>query len=1044
MPTRLLTLSSSLLKSSLLLAVLFSLTPFSFAKTVVFWQPGFPTVGSEPVSQQTLEQALAGANAQAAPQFADAAALAKPETLSGATLLVLPYGSAFPVEQFAAIQSFLRNGGNLLIVGGQPFQVPVTATNGANRADRAQDTYSRTLNFRHTYAVPVAADARFTWKQGYALGPEPAVHAKKFFAVEGHLEGLGYMRDREGELVAAPVIVSDHGASRIVALDFDPQPGYWDSSDGRALVRAAAQYAALPPISINVETLFAAIRPNEPPVVTVHLRDARKQPSSLSAELKLTLTSDGKTVDSATIPVQLAGDATLSAPFHKPLAPGFYTLSATLTQGGSFGAFYQNGFWVADESALASGESLASHGDFLTRGGKPFFPVGANYFSTEANGWDFSGPRNADVWEHDFDEMEHHGVNFVRTGVWMHFARFTEPNAGGGANERFLRNIEGFLLSAQRHHIVVNFTFFGMVPRAGDNGWGEPDGQLPNPYLDPGPVGQQKAYIRSVVGRFKNVPFLTYDLINEPSFSNPRVIFRGNMPNGDPVELAAWRAWLRKHYKNISALADAWSVPAGDLKSFDEIPLPASTDLRAERYGNPRLIRAVDYNLFAQDSFSDWVRGMVATIHATGSNQLINVGQDEGSVTDRVLNQFYGGAGVSFTTNHTYWQDDALLWDSIAAKRPGLPNITGETGYQPVWSPDGSWRYDELTGLGILDRKWALGFAAGSSGALMWDWDREPDFGMLRSDGSSKIWENRMRDMGEFAAKAAPHATALKQPEVALVLPQSLQLSVMNNYALEAQKVAVRALYADARSEAYAVGEYQLDLLGSPKLILLPSSYGLTDAAWNTILEHVRKGATLLVTGPFDGDAHLHPTARAKELGLDYTNVPLTTRESIAKFPWGSETITFAGSKTTVLSTAQIAGSAAWQEKQIGAGRILFSPLPLELSDSPDVIGHAYQYALKMAGIQPIYTAGGTAPGILIAPTVFPDSTLYVISSESNQTAVTFTDVRSGAKLSGTVQPGFAAMVLVGADGRTLAAYHWPKTPANRCGKIPECPSLRR
>ncbi len=115
--------------------------------------------------------------------------------------------------------------------------------------------------------------------------------------------------------------------------------------------------------------------------------------------------------------------------------------------------------------------------------------------------------------------------------------------------------------------------------------------------------------------------------------------------------------------------------------------------------------------------FSHWVQSMVAVIRQSGSKQLIDVGQDEGGVTNRVLNQFYGLAGVSFTTNHTYWQDDALLWDSVAAKRPGMPNITGETGYQPVWAPDGTWRYDEFTGLPLTERKWALGFAAGSSGA---------------------------------------------------------------------------------------------------------------------------------------------------------------------------------------------------------------------------------------------------------------------------------------------------------------------------------------
>jgi hypothetical protein len=167
-------------------------------------------------------------------------------------------------------------------------------------------------------------------------------------------------------------------------------------------------------------------------------------------------------------------------------------------------------------------------------------------------------------------------------------------------------------------------------------------------------------------------------------------------------------------------------------------------------------VPAFTFNLFAQDMFTHWVQTIMATIRSTGSKQLVDVGQDEGGVTDRLLNQFYGAGGLSFTTNHTYWRDDSLLWDSIVAKRPGIPNIVGETGYQPVWSPNGTWRYDEITGYTLLEEKWALGFAAGNSGALQWDWAREVDFGMKRSNGSAKSWEPMMRDIGQFAEKAAP------------------------------------------------------------------------------------------------------------------------------------------------------------------------------------------------------------------------------------------------------------------------------------------------
>jgi len=1009
------------------------------AKVVVFWQPGFPTVASQPMPRAALDKALKAL----APVFADEAAFAAPDALADTDLLVLPYGSAVPAGSWKAIQRYLDGGGNLLILGGQPLRVPVSLVNGQYVTASPQDTYSRVLGFRHTYEVPVARGAAFHWRAGYAWLPALQLHAQHFFAVEGRLEGLGYMADREGQLVAAPVIVADHTGrwpdsrmlgSRMLALDFDPDPGYWESSDGIALIHQAAMYAAQGATGLSIETQFSVIRPTETPALTVHLRFPRQQKlgATVSGEVQVQLSSEKGTVAKTTVPlngkpVEDLGEE-LGAAFKQPLPAGFYTVSAVLSQGSEQREFYENGFLVADHTAIASGPTLGVHGDFITLDGKPFFPVGTNYFSTEENGWDFSGPRNAAIWDKDFAEMQAHGVSLVRTGVWMPNGKFIDPDSGG-VDQRFLRNLEAFLHCAHRHNIAINFTFFAFSPHSGGApGPRTPDPAVtpPNPYLDPAAVEAEQAYIRSVVQEFKDVPWLCWDLINEPSFSNPRTIFKGNFPNGDPAEVSAWHKWLAQKYTSLAALGDAWRVTAESLTSFDAVPLPSASDLHYDRNSNPNQVRALDYNLFAQDMFSGWVKSMVTLIRSSGSRQLIDVGQDEGGVTDRVLNQFYGGAGVSFTTNHTYWQDDALLWDSVAAKRPGVPNITGETGYQPAWAADGAWRYDEFTGLGLTERKWALGFAAGSTGAMQWDWDREVDFGMLRSDGSSKVWENQMRDLGQFARQAAPYADPLILPEVALVLPQSFQLSVGNTMALEAQQNSVRALSNYARAEAYAVGEYQPELLGTPKLIIVPSAFGLTDAAWSAIEQRVRDGATLLVTGPFAEDAHLHPTGRQQAAGLPYTVAALATRENLFHFPGGDEAITYPGLKTTILLRAVLPDGKDWAEQPLGKGKILFAALPLELNTNLRAVGDVYSYALKAAGIAPVFSTTITDPGILISPTRYPNATLYVLTSESNRTDVSFQDLRSGKKFAGTLPAGGAALLLVGADGKLLASYNWP------------------
>jgi len=1003
------------------------------AKVVVFWQDGFPTVASQPVARETLVKAFDGVN----PVFASVEALKDPKAFEDVELLVLPYGSAFPADTWETIHAYLAGGGDLLVIGGQPFRVPVTLSNGKFVQAPPQDAYSREVGFTRTYEIPKLGAAKFSWKFGYAFLPATEVKARRFFTVEGEVDGLGYMMSADGDAVAAPIVVADHTdvtqpknemlGSRIVMLDFDPVEGYWESPDGVSLIRTAANYARQGATLFSLETLFSTVMPGEPAQVVVRLRNARRERLSLpvTGNVKLELLSGKTVLDTATVPC-LGSKVDASVYFNKSLAPGFYTVRGVYEDSGQPREFYQTGYWVEDKSLLASGPVLGVNGDFLTKDGKPFFPFGTNYFTTDREGWDFAGPRNAWMWDWDFEDMARHGVNFVRTGVWMGNFTFVQPSSGE-VNERFLRNLEAYLLCARRHNIAVNFTFFAFDPQTTlrRNEVSTIEGAGTNPYTDPVSIRNEQDYLLSIVTRFKDVPWLCWDLINEPSFSNPKRLWRGNTPNADPTEIDAWHHWLREKYSSIADLAAAWSVTPEQLQDFDSVPLPQPEALEPGRNDQPEQVRAIDYNLFAQGMFIKWVRSMVAAIRCTGSKQLIDVGQDEGGVTDRVLNQFYATAGVSFTTNHTYWHDDALLWDSFAAKHVGVPNIVGETGYQGVRAPDGTWRYNELTGFPLLERKLAFGFAAANSGALQWDWAVEPDLGMKRCDGSAKIWETMMRDMGQFAEKAAPYATGLVQPQIAIVLPQSYQFSVSKPYALEAQQKSVRALFQYARDEAYAVGEYQIDLLGNPKLIIVPAPLALTDTAWQTILEKVKAGSTLLVSGRFDDDSHFRTTSRQREIGLDYEPGLLMTRDNLLKWPGGEARLIFSGDKTTHLDRAFLPDGSTWAERPLGKGFILFSAFPLELNDNLQAVGDIYTYASKVAGISPTYSTTLKDPGILICPTRFADATLYVLTSESNQTDVSFRDQSSGKSFSGSLEPNRSAMLLVGNDGALIASYNW-------------------
>jgi hypothetical protein len=125
------------------------LSPPLVAQVVVFWQPGFPTVASQPLDRSTLSSALHDLQ----PKFLDLKAFESPGALANTELLVLPYGSSVPTDAWRAIEAFLQHGGNLLVLGGQPLRVPVTQAGATFVQGRPQDTYSRALDLRHTYEV---------------------------------------------------------------------------------------------------------------------------------------------------------------------------------------------------------------------------------------------------------------------------------------------------------------------------------------------------------------------------------------------------------------------------------------------------------------------------------------------------------------------------------------------------------------------------------------------------------------------------------------------------------------------------------------------------------------------------------------------------------------------------------------------------------------------------------------------------------------------------------------------------------------------------
>lgn len=642
---------------------------------------------------------------------------------------------------------------------------------------------------------------------------------------------------------------------------------------------------------------------------------------------------------------------------------------------------------------------------------------------------------NAYLWDHDMAQIRAAGLNMIRTGLWTAWKPEFAPN--GEMSEDALRTVEAFLMCARHNGLPVQFNLFAFYPNefGGENG-----------YLDPVALHNEELYAQSLVERFHAVPFLAWDLINEPSAN--RNLWR-TLPDYDPFEQAAWRKWIAERYPDRAKLLHDWAEPSlgigRDLQAQptamspeeaaqDPLALPKAHAFEADavRSGfNP--LKDYDYDLFTQSVFDGWVKRMRTMIRETGSQQLITVGQDEGGVAGRLSPAFYG-PDIDFTADHTWWDYDAILWASLAPKFPDKPLLIQETGEQRRLTMDGHLRLSvEMEG-DQLERKIAISFAHGA-GALEWVWnvnaymanDNEIPIGAIRPDGTEKPEAEVLREFAAFVNRSPQSFTKIEPPPVTMVTSQVLQYSVLWGLALDTQKKALRAMAYWDHQPLRMLPENRIGDLGSPKLVFLPSPQGLTDTAWDGLMDYVAKGGTLLITGPVDRDEHWQPIDRMGPLGVKAGVGPLVVRGSELTLPDGKNfALGFpADVQQSETLTLRFADAKAVEVIPHGSGKILWAADPVEFAEGYDATAALYRWALDQAGIKPVFRElQPLARSVLAFPTVLDNAVLYSFSNESaDAQMVDIADATTGVHIRFTMKPQRGAALLLSREGKVLSSY---------------------
>jgi len=442
----------------------------------------------------------------------------------------------------------------------------------------------------------------------------------------------------------------------------------------------------------------------------------------------------------------------------------------------------------------------------------------------------------------------------------------------------------------------------------------------------------------------------------------------------------------------------------------------------------------MDYLFFAQDAFRNWAAQMREAIRATGSAQLVTVGEDEGGGNDRPSPAFFADA-VDFTTTHSWWAFDALLWDSLVAKVPGKPMLVQETGISREVAVNGEPHRSLEQETALFERKIAIAAGTGA-GAIEWLWnvnaymrdDREATIGAVRPDGTEKPEAGVLRRLGKFAAAAGPHLSGAVAPQVAIVTSQTLQFSPLQRLALEAQQKSVRAMNVNCGVAASVIAERNaardLQSAAPPRLVILPSAQVLTDESWDALIHYVESGGALLLTGSVERGAQWQPMHRLAALGLPATPEPILAHTDAQQIGDTSLPLEFSAEKQSAVERLHFEDGNSLHVLRRGAGRIFVASEPVELAEGDAATTKLYQWVLAQVGLKPAFD--GTLPeGVMVRPAEFSDSILYLIVSERAANAqLDLCDRATGAKLSLNLPAGASRLLLISkTDGAGIARF---------------------
>jgi hypothetical protein len=428
------------------------------------------------------------------------------------------------------------------------------------------------------------------------------------------------------------------------------------------------------------------------------------------------------------------------------------------------------------------------------------------------------------------------------------------------------------------------------------------------------------------------------------------------------------------------------------------------------------------------------VKGLASAIRQAVPGQLVAVGQDHPTAGRRPHPYFHADQ-VDYTSVHTWWYLDDICWDSAFVKVPGKPALVQETGVMHVEDNTERARRSERETGNMLERKLAYAFGAGTCGAIPWvlnsnvymDDDNEVHIGMLRADLTEKPEFEAVRGIYGFIGRNAHLFENAMPADVCVIFPFANSYS-NRAWANIATRKSARVLAYNLKQGFYGCGDFSLDLMGLPKLIIYPAPRVIPEGTWAKLMDKAAAGATVLVTGPLNFDEHWAGVDRTKQFGIDTAALQSVMRE---------ETVILGDEQLRAVFDSQL---ISWVDKEVmsgkkeselytfpvGNGAVLWCPLPIEMNRDDAVVESIYSLALAQARIErEIEFISGDEPGVFIRKLKFKKGSIYILVSEDgSDRVIEFIDRSNDTMVRLSLPSGKAVMAALDGNGKITDCYN--------------------